>query len=106
MVVTPTTAALSVMRTFISAPSRAFTVSRDPSTASMVPRTRTVGGCCAHATPATTDIAVSEASSRRGSSEDIFGMVLFSQDFFSQDFLSQKTSSAKRENTAHRTLFQ
>ena len=46
---TPNTATLSVMRTFMSVPSRDLIDSIEPSTASMVPRIRTVGGCCAHA---------------------------------------------------------
>jgi hypothetical protein len=40
----------------------------------MVPRMRTVAGCCAHAADANTDMAASEAANARGN-KDIFGMV-------------------------------
>src|ERR1035441_4506386 len=84
MLATPNTATLSVMRTFMSAPSRDFTVSRGPSTASMVPRIRTVGGCWAHATDPSMDRAVSEATSTRGINAEIFGMAVSSQGLFRQ----------------------
>ena len=71
---TPITVTSSVMRTFISAPSRDLTVSTGPSTLSMVPRMRTVGGCCAEAADPNTVTSASEASTR-GINEDIFGMV-------------------------------
>jgi hypothetical protein len=41
-----------------------------------VPRIRTGGGCCAHATDPSTDMTVSDATSRRGILE-IFDMVVF-----------------------------
>jgi hypothetical protein len=47
-----------------------------PSTLSMVPRIRTVGGCWAHATDPSTDMKVSDAASRRGLNEAMFDMVL------------------------------
>src|ERR1700734_1109094 len=68
---TPHTATLSVMRTFISSPSRDLMVRSEPSTASMVPRMRTGGGCWAHATDPSTVMAIIEAI-RRVSKEDIF----------------------------------
>src|ERR1700734_3086947 len=40
----------------------------------MVPRMRTVGGCCAHVADPSTVTSASEASTR-GTNEDIFGMV-------------------------------
>src|SRR3981081_4516476 len=73
---TPNTARLSVTRTFMSAPSRDLIIRLAPSTLSMVPRIRTVGGCCAHAEGPSTDMIVSEATSARGSNEEIFGMAL------------------------------
>ena len=62
---TANTATLSVMRTFMSVPSRDLIDSMAPSTASMVPRIRTVGGCCAHAAVPSTVTKASEAASRR-----------------------------------------
>src|SRR5882724_1844127 len=62
------------MRTFMSVPSRDLIISMAPSTASIVPRIRTVGGCCAHATDPRMDTAVSEATSTRGNSEEILVM--------------------------------
>src|ERR1700732_2209513 len=79
---TPNTATLSVMRTFMSLPSRDFTVSKEPSTASMVPRIRTGGGCWAQAVDPSTDMTVSEASTR--GNNEYFGMVFSSQDLFRQ----------------------
>src|SRR6202163_5137799 len=77
---TPNTATLSVTRTFMSVPSRDLIISMAPSTLSMVPRMRTGGGCCAHATDASTDDAstdnVSAAASERGVNEEIPGMVI------------------------------
>ena len=75
ILVTPMTATLSVIRTFMSVPSRDFTVSIEPSTASMVPRMRTDGGCCAHATEANTARAVSDDATTRVIDEVICGMV-------------------------------
>src|SRR5215210_806021 len=76
MLLTPTTVALSVRRTLTSLPSRDFTVSSDPSKASMVPRTRTVGACCAHAPdPSSVEISASEVASARGINQDNFGTV-------------------------------
>src|SRR5436305_6576740 len=74
MLATPTTATLSVMRTFISVPSRDFTVSKEPSMASIVPRTRTVGGCCAQPADPSTDTSASDATSARGINQDIFAI--------------------------------
>ena len=93
---TPNTATLSVMRTFMSVPSRDLIISMAPSTLSMVPRIRTGGGCCAHATDPSTDMTVSDATSARGSNEEILGMALSSQGCFW--FL-------QRENTATSGLF-
>src|SRR5260370_20471960 len=76
----------------MSVPSRDFTVSREPSTASMVPRIRTGGGCCAHATDPPRDRTASEAASTRGNKE-IFGMA----------FLPRHP--AQGENTAAERLF-
>src|ERR1700722_9326390 len=59
------------MRTFIWSPSRDLMVNSEPSTASMVPRMRTGGGCWAHATDPSTVMAIIEAI-RRVSKEDIF----------------------------------
>src|ERR1700730_3264947 len=73
---TPNTATLSVTRTFMSAPSRDLIIRLAPSTLSMVPRIRTVGGCCAHAEGPNTDMIVSEDASARGSNEEIFDMAL------------------------------
>src|SRR5215218_5718908 len=55
------------MRTFMSEPSRDLIDSTAPSTASMVPRIRTVGvgGCCAHAAAANRVTKANEAASRR-----------------------------------------
>src|SRR6202163_5147307 len=76
---TPNTATLSVTRTFMSVPSRDLIISMAPSTLSMVPRMRTGGGCCAHATDASTDDASTDngsaAASARGINEEIPGMV-------------------------------
>ena len=71
----PITTTLSVMRTFISEPSRDFTVSTGPSTASMAPRMRTVAGACAHAAVANMDAAASEAASARGINDETFMIV-------------------------------
>src|ERR1700688_4165998 len=89
----PTTTTLSVILTFTSLPSRVLMLSVGPSTASMVPRIRTVGGCWAHAADASTVMSASDASAR-GSNEDSFGMVLSSLGFFDQ-----------RQNTATAGLF-
>src|SRR5215217_1982826 len=94
MLVTPTTVALSVMRTLTSLPSRDFTVSNEPSKASIVPRTRTVGGCCADAPNASTDMSASEATSARGIIRDSVNIVCFLEGF-----------SANNQNTAARALF-
>src|SRR6202035_3944128 len=80
----PTTTTLSVMRTFMSVPSRDVIESMGPSTASMVPRMRTVGAGWAKAVVPRTDKIASEASAR-GRNEDI-GM-----DFPSQGGLRSKT---------------
>src|SRR5665647_1390959 len=93
MLATPNTATLSVSRTFMSVPSRDFTVSSEPSTASMVPRMRTVGGCWAHAADPSTDMTVSAASAR-GSNEDILSIAISSPCFVNQ-----------KQNTAARGLF-
>src|ERR1700681_373162 len=69
---TPNTATLSVTRTFMSVPSRDLIISRAPSTLSMVPRMRTGGGCCAHATDASTDNVSAVATAFN---EEIPGMV-------------------------------
>src|SRR5439155_6482592 len=58
----------------MSVPSRDLIDSIGPSTASMVPRIRTVGGCCADAADPSRVTKVSEAASIRGHEED-FGMV-------------------------------
>src|SRR6202035_4737413 len=64
---------------------RDLIISMAPSTLWMVPRMRTGGGCCAHATDPNTDDAssdaastdnVSAAASARGLNEEIPGMVL------------------------------
>src|SRR5256885_1727795 len=81
MLATPTTATLSVMRTFISVPSRDFTVSKEPSMASMVPRTRTVGGCCAQPADPSTDTSASDAMSARGINQDIFAITFLPEGF-------------------------
>src|ERR1700686_2014946 len=57
---------LSVIRTFISEPSRDFTVKIQPSRASKPPRMRTDGGCCADVAEASSDTAVSDAATRGG----------------------------------------
>src|SRR3954451_14231100 len=72
---TPNTATSSVTRTFMSEPSRDLMLSIGPSTASMVPRIRTVGAGCAHAA-VTTERTVSDATSRRGINEKRFDMAL------------------------------
>src|SRR4051794_39659363 len=64
------------MRTFISAPSRDLTIKVAPSTLSMVPRMRTGGACCAHATDPSIDMTVSDAAIRRDLDQEMFGMVL------------------------------
>src|SRR5436190_10434582 len=94
MLATPTTATLSVMRTFISVPSRDFTVSKEPSMASMVPRIRTVGGCCAHPTDPSTNMSASDAMSARGINQDIFSITFLPESFCEY-----------YENTAGRGLF-
>ncbi len=71
---TPITVTSLVTRTFMSVPSRDLTVSTAPSTLSMVPRMRTVGGCWAHAAELNTVTSASEASAR-GTNEDSFGMI-------------------------------
>src|ERR1700722_16180141 len=71
----PITATLSVTRTFISAPSRDFTVSTGPSTASMAPRMRTAAGACADAAVANSDAATSEAAKARGNNDETFMIV-------------------------------
>src|SRR5882672_12448931 len=81
---TPNTATLSVIRTFMSVPSRDLIIRLAPSTLSMVPRIRTVGGCCAHAAVPNTDTIISEAASARGSDEEIFSMALSLTIFFRQ----------------------
>src|ERR1700759_4129958 len=58
---TANTATLSVMLTFTSLPSRVLMLKVGPSTASMVPRMRTGGACCAQATVVRTDSAASAA---------------------------------------------
>jgi hypothetical protein len=50
-------------------------ISVGPSTLSMVPRIRTVGGCWAHAIDPKTDSAVSDASSEQSTNDGTFGMV-------------------------------
>jgi len=85
---TPNTATLSVMRTFMSAPSRDLIISMAPSTLSMVPRMRTDGGCCAHVTDASKDVTVNAATSARGINEETFGMVVSSRDF--RSFVRQR----------------
>src|SRR5262249_36392847 len=63
---TPYTAALSVSFTFTSPASPALTVSVEPSTTSIGPRTRTVCGCCANAAEvASAAIKAAPASRRR-----------------------------------------
>ena len=64
------------MRTFMSVPSRDLIISVAPSTLSMVPRMRTGGGCCAHAADPSKDMTVSDAASRRGLHEEMFGMIV------------------------------
>src|SRR5216684_7324709 len=65
--VTPVTAILSVMFTFTSLPSRDLMLSVAPSTASMVPRMRTVGGCWA-------DAAVTKTTANNAVTDAIFRM--------------------------------
>src|SRR3982074_3197900 len=60
----------------MSVPSRDLIISMGPSTLSMVPRMRTGGGCCAHATDPSTDMTVSDAASMRGIDGENFNMVL------------------------------
>ena len=67
----PTTTTLSVTRTFMSVPSRDFTVSIEPSTLSMAPRIRTVCGCWAEATDASMETTASDVVSARGSNDEI-----------------------------------
>src|SRR6478735_12710955 len=90
----PNTATLSVTRTFMSAPSRDLIDSMGPSTASMVPRIRTVGGCCAHAAVPSRVTKVSEAANRRGHEED-----------FSMVFLPRCIGAQLNANTARGYLF-
>jgi hypothetical protein len=49
--------------------------------ASMVPRMRTVGGCCAHAGPSI-EITMSDAGSTREVNDEVFGMAASSQGIF------------------------
>src|ERR1700679_4133560 len=79
----PITTTLSVIRTFMSVPSRDLIASTGPSTLSMGPRMRTVGGCCAHATDANADITVA-ATSARDIDEEIFGMTFPSKGVFTR----------------------
>src|SRR4249920_3103750 len=81
---TPNTATLSVMRTFMSVPSRVLIISIGPSTLSMVPRMRTVGGCCAHDAEASTERTANEATNARGIQREIFGMGLSLKDLVGQ----------------------
>src|ERR1700759_1292166 len=69
---TANTATLWVMLTFTSVPSRVLMLSVDPFTASMVPRIRTGGACCAQATVVRTETAASAADIQDVS----FGMAL------------------------------
>src|SRR5215472_4330703 len=62
---TPYTAALSVSLTFTSPTPPALTVSVEPSTASIGPRTRTVCGCCANAAEAASAAIKAAPASRR-----------------------------------------
>src|SRR5258708_34673056 len=47
----------------------------------MVPRMRTVGGCCTHAAKPGMEITMSEAVSTRDINEAVFGMAASSQGF-------------------------
>src|ERR1700675_773729 len=93
MLATPNTATLSVSRTFMSVPSRDFTVSSGPSTASMVPRMRTGGGRWGGTAEPSTDSSASAASAR-GNNEDILGIAI-----------SSPYSVDQRKNTAAPGLF-
>src|SRR4051794_10021633 len=62
---TPNTATLSVMRTFMSVPSRDLIDSIGPSTASIVPRIRTVGAGWAQASDENKEAASSDAAKER-----------------------------------------
>src|SRR4051812_33359577 len=62
------------MRTFMSVPSRDLIESTGPSTASMVPRIRTVGAGCARASDENSDAASSEAAKARVVGEAMYGM--------------------------------
>src|SRR6185437_11487597 len=73
----PITTELSVMLTFISAPSRDFTVRTGPLTASMAPRMRTVAGACADAAVANRDEAASKAASAHGNNDETLMIVPF-----------------------------
>jgi hypothetical protein len=50
-------------------------ISMGPSTLSMVPRMRTIAGCCAHAVDPTTSMAASDAMMRRDIDEEILQML-------------------------------
>src|SRR5712671_1527862 len=95
----PNTATLSVMRTFMSVPSRDLIDNMDPSTASMVPRIRTVGGCCAHAAVPSRATKAIEAASRRE-----FVSMCPSQDRFRQDGV-QSIANTGREYLFHRLAY-
>src|SRR6187549_640317 len=59
----------------MSVPSRDLIIRKAPSTPSMVPRIRTVCGCCAHPEAPSTATSVSAATTARGINPEIFGMV-------------------------------
>src|SRR5947209_12313671 len=84
------------MRTFISVPSRDLIASTGPSTASMVPRIRTVGAGCAQAMEANSEAVSSEAAKTRVIGEAIRGMAIPSQGRFADQ---------SRRNTGRAELF-
>src|SRR5579871_3574267 len=70
-------------------------VSTGPSTASMVPRMRTVGACCAHATVPNTAMAVNIAAPARGIDQEKIDMMA----------LREKLRSPVSANTAQLRIF-
>src|SRR3954466_10323726 len=85
------------MRTFMSVPSRDLIESVGPSTASMVPRMRTVGAGCAAASEVNKDAASSDAAKRRVIGEAVCGMAIPSRG---------RLADQSRRNTGNAELFQ
>src|SRR5947207_15190840 len=77
----------------MSVPSRDLIDSIGKSTASMVPRMRTVGGCCAQASVANRAARPSETASIRGHEED-FSMVFLPRCIWRPTQRKQRTGAA------------